>query len=203
MYDRLYSRGCAAAWKYEMDTKYSFLDQPLLYHVYENFEYYKCKVFDMGKRSKHFSLVTPSILNFHNENIERKNAPSTNGNKKKRRRRRLRNLPTFVHITSLRAKKFPHLLQTQLIRNAMHLPPLELSNSSNSTVTTTSSGSNSNSDSTMNDMMMVDGISWDEVASPSGSRGQSLHKTKKKYRKKKKKKTTDRTTTISVESTDQ
>jgi len=194
MYDRLYSRGCAAAWKYEMDTKYSFLDQPLLYHVYENFEYYKCKVFDMGKRSKHFSLVTPTILNFHNINIERKNVTSTNGGKKKkRRRRRLRNLPTFVHITSLRAKKFPHLLQTQLIRNALHLPPLELTDSNNNTITTTSSGSDS--DSTMN-MMMVDGISWDEVASPSGSRGQSLHKTKKKYRKKKrKKKMTERNTT--------
>ena len=194
MYDRLYSRGCAAAWKFEMDTKYSFLDQPLLYHVYENFDFYKCKVFDMGKRSKHFSLVTPSILNFHNDNIDRKNVTSTNGKKKKRRRRRLRNLPTFVHITSLRAKKFPLSLQTQLIRKAMHLPPLEHSNSNN-TITATSSSSSS--DSTMNKkMMMVNGISWDEVASPSGSRGQSLHKTKKRYRKKKKKKKTTETTTM-------
>ena len=171
-----------------MDTVYSFLDQPLLYHVYENFDFYKCKVFDMGKRSKHFSLVTPSILHFNSSNSIQGQKDFNKQTKKKRRRsRRLRDVPTFVHITSLRAKKFPHSLQTQLIRKAMHLPPLDPLDSSinKSNNSDTISSPTTSSDSSL---MMVDGISWDEVASPSGSRGQSINKKKSRKRKKKKKK---------------
>jgi hypothetical protein len=185
MYDRIYSRGCAAAWQHQMDTVYSFLDQPLLYAVYENFTYYKCKIFDMGKRRKHFSLMTPKILGMMaapSPTSSEKDQKQQTSKKKIKRRRRRQRLPTFVHITSVRAKKYPESLQIQLIRKAMQLPPLvdanQNSNNKNFSVTTPTSMT------TQPRMMMVDGISWDDVARPIGSRGQNLKKKNRKRNRK-------------------
>lgn len=144
MHDRLHSRSCAAAWRHEMDTVYQYLDQPLLLNVYKNFTFYKCKIFNLPNRKKHFSLFKPNLV---------KN--NKNG----------KNAPTFVHLTGLRTKKFKESLQEKFIRQALDLPPsIDNDNSSsNSTM-----GNNQNSTA----LVMVDGISWDEVARAIGSRGQ-------------------------------
>lgn len=83
-----------------MDTKYHPQDQPLLMNVYNNFTQYGCKVFELPSQSRHFTLLSKSIV---------KGKKST--------------YPTIVHITSLRTKKYNDYLdgQKDFLREALHV----------------------------------------------------------------------------------
>jgi hypothetical protein len=107
-------------------------------NVYKNFTYYHCKIFELPDHKKHFNLLTTDIMNGKAESS-----------------------PTFVHITSLRAKKFSLSgAQTKFIWNALKL--------------------------TNETEMMTDDISWKDVALPLDGRGRQPKNKKTKTEKKKK-----------------
>lgn len=123
MYDRYRSTGCVDAWRDQMDTVWGPQDQPLLMNVYNNFTRYGCKVFELPDHHRHFTLLTRAV-------VEGKT----------------KSLPTLVHITTARAKKFMESdVQGKFIRRAMHL---------------------------RNDTeMMTEDVSWYQVSQPSDARG--------------------------------
>ncbi|KAG7363209.1 hypothetical protein IV203_026569 [Nitzschia inconspicua] len=132
MYDRNRSTGCVDAWRQQMDTMWGPQDQPLLMNVYNNFTHYGCKVFELPNPERHFTLLTSSV-------IKGRETP----------------LPTLVHITTARAKKFLDSdLQGKFIRQAMRL-------------------SNERE-------MMSNGISWLDVSKPADAMGRNPSPKKKK-----------------------
>jgi hypothetical protein len=143
MYDRYHSTGCADAWRNEMDTVWSAMDQPLLMNVYNNFSRYKCKIFELPDNGKHFKLLSKSIL-------EGKSA----------------SFPTLVHITTLRTKKFNDPDQIIFIRDALHLMDDVVQNGTQH--------------------IMVENISWNDVAVPVNARGRTPKRKTKKWKKEKK-----------------
>lgn len=99
MHDRHYSRGCEVAWREQIDTGERGMDQPLLMNVVDNFEKYKCVVFELpGGEGSHFDLLHTYIF---------KSKP--------------KDYPTMVHITSVRVTDYDKEPQEAFIRNALLL----------------------------------------------------------------------------------
>jgi hypothetical protein len=104
MLQKNHGQECLDAWRNEMDSVPSDLDQPLLMRVAEQFDRYRCVVSllpDGPKGKQHFALLDRDIL------------AATKPEQ----------YPTIVHISGKRAKSFSEQVQRQFLRNALDLSP--------------------------------------------------------------------------------
>ena len=100
MLKRSHGQGCLDAWRNEMDSVPSDLDQPLLVRVTEQFDRYHCVVSLLPNepKGKHFELLNGKILGMSSQPEQ---------------------FPTIVHISGQRAKSFPEKDQRRFLRKAL------------------------------------------------------------------------------------
>jgi len=110
MYDRIFEEQCVNGWRNEMDTFWDYSDQTMFLRVLDDYNRYRCTVFDFP--SHHMSFATKAIMT---------DAMEERQGRRPKRKKPLK-FPTFIHVTKSRVKNLNNTtIHDEFVRHLLKL----------------------------------------------------------------------------------